>query len=161
MSRNAVRLGHGFLDASGRPGFETTTLSPTNSELQERLLKRKAALLHSAVEMSTEFGCDVGLIVFDPAGHLCQFSTSAMELLLKRYSSACTAPHEVYNGEQVSGDELRHGTHIYSSVMFVVQSIPTVALCSSVPGISFTRASASAWRTGVSHPKGKAQKRKA
>lgn len=39
--------------------------------------------------------------------------------------------------------------------------ISTVASCSFVRGISSIRASASAWRTGVSHPKEKAQKRKA
>lgn len=101
-------------DSVSFPGRTTTTgphefgaIGPTSRMPQRNFLKRKSALLHEAVELSTHFGCDVGLVFFDAAGCLMQYSSTAMATILKRYSEACTHPHEIYTNEKV--DKLHDG----------------------------------------------------
>jgi hypothetical protein len=59
--------------------------------------QRKNALFRRAAELSAMCDCEVAVVVFGPAGELSQFSSSEMEMVLRRYSQACTDVHESHS----------------------------------------------------------------
>jgi hypothetical protein len=49
--------------------------------------------------------CDgeIGIVIFNSSGQLCQYASGDMERLLERYSKACAEPHERSTNDEVRG----------------------------------------------------------
>ncbi len=75
---------------------------PIPPTLQAVFNKRKNALFRRAAELSTMCDAEVAVIVFTPDGELSQFSTGAMEAILRRYGRSCTESHEAQTRETMS-----------------------------------------------------------
>eukprot|EP00798_Chlamydomonas_sp_ICE-L_P030087 gene30087-35049_t len=75
---------------------------PDDQERQAVFLKRKNMLLRKAMELSVLCDCEVGLMLFNPAGSLVQYSSQPeMDQLLTKYSKACIHPHERHTNEEL------------------------------------------------------------
>jgi MADS-box transcription enhancer factor 2A len=63
--------------------------------------RRKRALLKKALELSVLCDSEIGIVVFNSSGQLCQYASGDMERLLERYSKACAEPHERSTNDEV------------------------------------------------------------
>lgn len=69
---------------------------------QAEFARRKQQLMRRAMELAVLCNAQVGLVMFDDAGQLTQFSTSEMDGLMEQYARAVADPHERYNPMDVS-----------------------------------------------------------
>jgi hypothetical protein len=63
--------------------------------------RRKRALLKKALELSVLCDSEIGIVIFNSSGQLCQYASGDMEQLLGRYSKACAEPHERSANDEV------------------------------------------------------------
>ncbi len=82
----------------------------TGCLLQAVFNRRKTLLFKKALELSMLCDSEIGLVIFNSSGQLCQYASRDMEKLLERYSKACSEPHERRTNDEVSLERPRQDT---------------------------------------------------